>query len=362
MEHNYFRCSVQFLWGLMTLKLDLDHHTTVRKSQKESRVSFRDKSSANAGCIGPSSICKMAQREAAGDAMGLMSPAASDTRGGNELKTDKVVKMHQQELKKARVLVNDFLEKNRFIVGEPNRKRSSRLPFSTTYPLHEAIKQNDAYITAKLLLFGADPNHKDKWGCTAYYYASKAGDDIKMIFEEHVRRTTIPEKSSSLYRWQHCPPPRGFEVFFANLEDDPLVQVQSCEKEWLLILGRRRLRNDWAAYHILEPWAYMNLQEQKHSNTMSQIVSIIYSDSMFSCFLQLSWLNIFIFQWISMISFEFCLNSSCELQLQRPGECTAQVFHWLEPSKIGYVNGEGWCSCWGTSTKNWWQVRKGSFG
>ena len=231
---------------------------------------------ADAGCLGPSSICmhKMAQREAAGDAM------ASVTSGSAGIKTDKVVKMHQQELAKARVLVNHFLQKNRFIVGEPNCKRSSWLPFSTTYPLHEAIKQNDAYITAKLLLFGADPNSKDKWGYTAYYYAWKAGDDIKMIFEKHARRTTIPEKTS-LHRWQHCPPPRGFEDFFANLERDPLVQVQSCEKEWLLILGRRRLRNDWTTYNITMSITCKNKSIAIPCLEMSRIVSIICYDFMF---------------------------------------------------------------------------------
>ena len=40
-----------------------------------------------------------------------------------------------------------------------------------TFPLHEAVKQNNAYMTSKLLLFGADPTLKDTWGRTAYDYA-----------------------------------------------------------------------------------------------------------------------------------------------------------------------------------------------
>ena len=30
-------------------------------------------------------------------------------------------------------------------------------------------------------------------------------------------------------KWQACPPPRGFEEFFAHLEVDPLVQVPACQ-------------------------------------------------------------------------------------------------------------------------------------
>lgn len=52
--------------------------------------------------------------------------------------------------------------------GDTNGKKG--LIF-VTFPLHEAVKQNNAYMTSKLLLFGADPTLKDTWGRTAYDYA-----------------------------------------------------------------------------------------------------------------------------------------------------------------------------------------------
>eukprot|EP00435_Cladocopium_sp_Y103_P010348 s3380_g2.t1 len=106
----------------------------------------------------------------------------------------------------------------------PSSKRS--FWFHSTYPLHEAVKQGDAYITSKLLLFGADPSLKDMWGRSAYDYAMKPGhrghrdDDIISILAHH--RNEQPE-------------------FFANLEQDPLVQVGSREAHWLILRGKRRV-------------------------------------------------------------------------------------------------------------------------
>eukprot|EP00913_Durusdinium_trenchii_P008321 g7816.t1 len=60
-----------------------------------------------------------------------------------------------------------FLLKNRFDPGNVNSKRGW---LQTTTPLHEAVKQNDAYITSKLLMFGADLESRDLWGRTAYHY------------------------------------------------------------------------------------------------------------------------------------------------------------------------------------------------
>ena len=64
-----------------------------------------------------------------------------------------------EELEKARLLVNDFLQKNRFEPGKANSRRSTWC--SRTYSLHEAVKQENVYIVSKLLLFGADPSFKD---------------------------------------------------------------------------------------------------------------------------------------------------------------------------------------------------------
>eukprot|EP00435_Cladocopium_sp_Y103_P026298 s2802_g6.t1 len=84
----------------------------------------------------------------------------AELRGQRMGKTEHLAYL-QEELTKARLLVNDFLEENGFTAGQPNSKRSSW--FRRTYPLHEAVKQGDAYITSKLLLFGADPDLKDMW-------------------------------------------------------------------------------------------------------------------------------------------------------------------------------------------------------
>ena len=146
-------------------------------------------------------------------------------------------------------------------------------------------------------------------------------------------------KKTSLHRWQHCPPPRGFEDFFANLERDPLVQVQSCEKEWLLILGRRRLRNDWTTYNIT-----MSIT-CKNKSIAIPCLELFQSYVMILCFLFLTIISAqYLYISMNLNDFIWILFA---LQLRpstsAPGECTAQVFRWLKPSKIGYVNGEGWC-------------------
>eukprot|EP00435_Cladocopium_sp_Y103_P001072 s470_g1.t1 len=159
----------------------------------------------------------------------------------NPSKTDRAVKKYYKELVKAGLLVNDFLEKNGFTAGKPNSKRRSW--FQSTYPLHEAVKQGDAYITSKLLLFGADPSLKDMWGRSAYDYAMKPGHldrDIINILAHHCNG--LPMEASS-NRWHISPPPVGYEEFFAGLEQDPLVQVGSRETHWLILGGRRRVRS-----------------------------------------------------------------------------------------------------------------------
>lgn len=140
-------------------------------------------------------------------------------------KTDKVVRKYYQELEKARFLVNDFLQKNRFEVGKANSTRSTLC--SRTYPLHEAVKQDNAYIVSKLLLFGADPSLKDMWGWSAYDYGRRANENIAKVFEEHQKKTSGPGAGEL---WKHklayCPPPIGWEKFFAELE----LRVHAMEK------------------------------------------------------------------------------------------------------------------------------------
>ncbi|CAL1140636.1 unnamed protein product [Cladocopium goreaui] len=153
-------------------------------------------------------------------------------------KTDRAVKKYYKDLTKSRLLVNDFLEKNGFTAGQPNSKRSSW--FCSTYPLNEAVKQGDAYITSELLRFGADPSLKDTWGRSAYDYAARGPPEILQILARHPNERQMDAEGN---RWQMHPPPAGYAEFFAKVEQDPLVRVGSCEARWLCILGTRCLRS-----------------------------------------------------------------------------------------------------------------------
>ena len=145
---------------------------------------------------------------------------------------------HRMEVIKAQKAVAMFLLKNRFDPGNVNSKRGW---LQTTTPLHEAVKQNDAYITSKLLMFGADLESRDLWGRTAYHYVGSEQLQVKEILEHYDARRLSPHPPElgrcSLLT---CPPPQGFEEFFAQVEMDPLVQVPSCEATWLLIRGPHR--------------------------------------------------------------------------------------------------------------------------
>ena len=46
-----------------------------------------------------------------------------------------------------------------------------------TFALHEAVKQRNSYIVAKLLLFGANATIRDSWCRTAYDYAKRGKDN-----------------------------------------------------------------------------------------------------------------------------------------------------------------------------------------
>eukprot|EP00438_Fugacium_kawagutii_P019197 Skav233062 [mRNA] locus=scaffold1001:107840:108467:- [translate_table: standard] len=135
-----------------------------------------------------------------------------EQRQQHSSRTDKVLRKYYKELHQAHLLVASFLEKNGFRPGQLNSKRGW---FTKTYPLHLAVKQGDAYITAKLLMFGADPSLKDCWGWKAYEYAVRAQKwEILNAFDQHFKHCHPWNKL------QCCPPPCGFEEFFANLEQD----------------------------------------------------------------------------------------------------------------------------------------------
>ena len=157
---------------------------------------------------------------------------------GQAAKTDKVVAGYYAELKTARSMVNRFLEKNGFQLNKANQKRGRW--FTATYPLHVAVKQQDVYICSKLLMFGADLEVKDIWGRTAFDYVRNDNRQMIEVFERHSKFMVL--RNSGRATLLNSPPPRGFEEFFADLEQDPLVQVPSCESQWLLLLGPKHLR------------------------------------------------------------------------------------------------------------------------
>ena len=173
------------------------------------------------------------------------SPAVTSSGDGLDgpqtARMDRIVAKHQRELKIAREQVAHFLLKNGFASGSVNERKGT---LWVTFPLHVSVKQNNAYITSKLLIFGADPMVKDIWGYTAYDCAKarpNSHQQIIKIFEKSGCSPSSPMWSSS-NKFQSVPPPRGFEEFFAKLEEDPLVHVESTEAQWLKQLGSRRLR------------------------------------------------------------------------------------------------------------------------
>ena len=156
-----------------------------------------------------------------------------------------VVEKHKAEVFKARKRVGRFLVKNGFL--EINSKKQGRF-ISVTYPLHEAVKQNNAYITWKLLIFGANPLAQDHWFCTAYDYAKgqASHQQVREVFER-LCLTPNSLRFKGLSKLERNPPPLGFERFFAKVAQDPLVpwffRKVACSVETPLFLESVKL--DW---------------------------------------------------------------------------------------------------------------------
>eukprot|EP00438_Fugacium_kawagutii_P006572 Skav231725 [mRNA] locus=scaffold2515:214058:215259:- [translate_table: standard] len=107
-------------------------------------------------------------------------------------KMNKIAAKRQTNLLEAREQITSFLKANDFPEGDTNGKKGI---FFVTFPLHEAVKQNNPYMTANLLLFGAIPAMKDTWGRTAYDYA-KGKKTHQQIGLPGVRSLAIRSKSS----------------------------------------------------------------------------------------------------------------------------------------------------------------------
>ena len=148
-----------------------------------------------------------------------------------------VVEEERKKLRQAKLDVYNFLVKNGFKKGsDPNEKKGR---FFVTYPLHEAVKQNNAYITWYLLIFGAVPQIRNTWGYSAYAYAKHP--EVRDVFKHLGVSPTSPKWQSASWLCRH-PPPRGWEHFFAKLSQDPLVKVENREVEWFQELGERNVR------------------------------------------------------------------------------------------------------------------------
>ena len=147
-----------------------------------------------------------------------------------------VVEEERKKLRQAKLDVYNFLVKNRFEECDPNEEKGQ---FFVTYPLHEAVKQNNAYITWNLLIFGANPQIRDTWGYSAYSYAKHP--KVRDVFKRLGVSPTSPKWQSASWLCRHPPPP-GWEHFFAKLSQDPLVKVENREVEWFQELGERNVR------------------------------------------------------------------------------------------------------------------------
>ena len=102
-------------------------------------------------------------------------------------KMNHIITKHRRELDEARRQIGLFLIANSFPKGDTNGKKGV---FFVTFPLHESVKQNNVYITAKLLLFGADPSIKDTWGWRPYDYA-RGKDSHQQILEAKGRQKSM---------------------------------------------------------------------------------------------------------------------------------------------------------------------------
>ncbi|CAE7541791.1 osm1 [Symbiodinium pilosum] len=87
--------------------------------------------------------------------------------------TTVILEQQKKQQLRARIKLMSFLSKNGFAARDVNCKKRGAFGFSRTYPLHEAVKQDQASMVRWLLHFGADPGKKDGRGRTAYDYVKK---------------------------------------------------------------------------------------------------------------------------------------------------------------------------------------------
>jgi len=145
--------------------------------------------------------------------------------GTKNSKIDKIVNKHHKALAAERKALGKFLHYNGFKI-DVNCQKTRMYGFIYTYPLHEAVKQQNAVMVSLLLKFGADPTTKDSYGLTAYGRASKMkSPELLHVFErKHCSDDDLKWRTESCRPiCERFPPPKGFEAFFAALECDPMA-------------------------------------------------------------------------------------------------------------------------------------------
>lgn len=114
------------------------------------------------------------------------------------------------EWRKARKVVSDFLNANGF-----KNVKSSNGKWAWTYPLHEAVRQNNAYVCAKLLALGADPSMRNVWGRLAVEYVKDP--TVSAVFELYNQRMRCPGGHKLLPGAFSCCRNSPEAIFFAEI-------------------------------------------------------------------------------------------------------------------------------------------------
>ncbi|CAL1133810.1 unnamed protein product [Cladocopium goreaui] len=143
------------------------------------------------------------------------SDARSVRSNGRLGLADRVVRKHQKNYLQARLHVVTFLESNGFKEIDVNCKKSKSFGLIRTYPLHEATKQENAYVVFWLLYLGADPFLKDSSGRTAIDYVNPLTTDpqvIRVFQNLHIQR-----------QFQRIWPPPGLDDLLLERQIDPLA-------------------------------------------------------------------------------------------------------------------------------------------
>lgn len=180
----------------------------LRNAKLKRRVSFQEEET---GVQSFTSRTEIAPESSPDSTVG--SDARSVRSNGRLGLADRVVRKHQKNYLQARLHVVTFLESNGFKEIDVNCKKSKSFGLIRTYPLHEATKQENAYMVFWLLYLGADPFLKDSSGRTAIDYVNPLTTDpqvIRVFQNLHIQR-----------QFQRIWPPPGLDDLLLERQIDP---------------------------------------------------------------------------------------------------------------------------------------------